>query len=139
MQCCTVTLTLPRGSPPVPPVDIRPDHRHVVLYRRTHPSCPLHGDKRRRDGSSGLMYRHRGRLVHLWRVQDVLYVSALYICLCYTPELGCQSETVRRLTRRSGATGGIGGYLYGATSTMVVGGLAAGAAFGLVKALGVKE
>ena len=39
----------------------------------------------------------------------------------------------------SGATGGWSGYLYGASSTMVVGGLAAGAAFGLVKALGVKE
>ena len=39
----------------------------------------------------------------------------------------------------TGATGGIGGYLYGATSTMVVGGVAAAAAFGLVKALGVKE
>ena len=38
-----------------------------------------------------------------------------------------------------GATGGWGGYLYGATSTMIVGGLAAGAAFGLVKVLGVKE
>ncbi|ORY26178.1 VIT family-domain-containing protein [Naematelia encephala] len=39
----------------------------------------------------------------------------------------------------TGATGGAWGYIYGATSTMVVGGLAAGAAFGLVKALGVKE
>ncbi|ORX35687.1 VIT family-domain-containing protein [Kockovaella imperatae] len=39
----------------------------------------------------------------------------------------------------TGATGGFGGYLYGATSTMIVGGLAAGAAFGLVKVLGVKE
>jgi hypothetical protein len=39
----------------------------------------------------------------------------------------------------SGATGGAGGYLYGAVSTMIVGGLAAGAAFGLVKALGVEE
>jgi hypothetical protein len=39
----------------------------------------------------------------------------------------------------SGAEGGVGGYIYGATSTMIVGGLAAGAAFGLVKVLGVKE
>ncbi|GFZ46796.1 hypothetical protein JCM24511_04016 [Saitozyma sp. JCM 24511] len=39
----------------------------------------------------------------------------------------------------TGAEGGWGGYLYGATSTMVVGGLAAGAAYGLVKALGVQE
>lgn len=39
----------------------------------------------------------------------------------------------------SGAEGGALGYLYGATSTMIVGGLAAGAAFGLVKLLGVKE
>lgn len=39
----------------------------------------------------------------------------------------------------SGATGGVYGYVYGATSTTLVGGLAAGAAFGLVKALGVQE
>ena len=39
----------------------------------------------------------------------------------------------------TGATGGIGGYLYGATSTMVVGGVAAAAAYGLVKAMGVQE
>ena len=38
-----------------------------------------------------------------------------------------------------GAAGGVLGYLYGATSTMVVGCVAAGAAFGLVKAMGVKE
>lgn len=35
----------------------------------------------------------------------------------------------------TGATGGIGGYIYGSVSTMVVGGIAAGAAFGLVKLL----
>ncbi|WWC61939.1 uncharacterized protein I303_104525 [Kwoniella dejecticola CBS 10117] len=39
----------------------------------------------------------------------------------------------------TGATGGWGGYAYGAISTMIVGGLAAGAAFGLVKVLGVQE
>lgn len=39
----------------------------------------------------------------------------------------------------SGATGGVGGYLYGATSTMFVGGLAAAAAFLLVKVLDVRE
>jgi len=39
----------------------------------------------------------------------------------------------------TGATGGWQGYIYGATSTMLVGGVAAGAAYGLVKALGVKE
>ncbi|CAD6570990.1 MAG: hypothetical protein TREMPRED_000087 [Tremellales sp. Tagirdzhanova-0007] len=39
----------------------------------------------------------------------------------------------------TGAAGGVLGYLYGATSTMVVGCVAAGAAFGLVKAMGVKE
>ena len=35
----------------------------------------------------------------------------------------------------SGATGGVGGYVYGATSTLFVGGIAAAAAFGLVKVL----
>lgn len=35
----------------------------------------------------------------------------------------------------TGATGGYGGYLYGATSTLFVGGIAAAAAFGLVKVL----
>ncbi|WVQ67401.1 uncharacterized protein L199_005597 [Kwoniella botswanensis] len=39
----------------------------------------------------------------------------------------------------TGATGGWGGYAYGAISTMIVGGVAAGAAFGLVKILGVQE
>ncbi|WVR06844.1 hypothetical protein IAU60_003880 [Kwoniella sp. DSM 27419] len=39
----------------------------------------------------------------------------------------------------TGATGGWGGYAYGAISTMIVGGLAAGAAFGLVKVMGVQE
>ena len=39
----------------------------------------------------------------------------------------------------SGASGGYLGYIFGATSTMVVGGVAAGAAFGLVKAMGVQE
>lgn len=35
----------------------------------------------------------------------------------------------------SGAEGGFTGYLYGATSTLFVGGIAAAAAFGLVKVL----
>ncbi|OCF43187.1 membrane fraction protein [Kwoniella heveanensis CBS 569] len=39
----------------------------------------------------------------------------------------------------TGATGGWAGYAYGAISTMIVGGLAAGAAFGLVKVMGVEE
>ncbi|WVQ99475.1 hypothetical protein IAU59_006610 [Kwoniella sp. CBS 9459] len=39
----------------------------------------------------------------------------------------------------TGATGGWSGYAYGAISTMIVGGLAAGAAFGLVKIMGVEE
>ncbi|WVQ81784.1 hypothetical protein IAT38_003909 [Cryptococcus sp. DSM 104549] len=39
----------------------------------------------------------------------------------------------------TGAAGGWYGYAYGATSMMIVGGFAAGAAFGLVKALDVKE
>ena len=47
--------------------------------------------------------------------------------------------THRSIANDSGAEGGALGYLYGATSTMIVGGLAAGAAFGLVKLLGVKE
>ncbi|KIR59657.1 membrane fraction protein, partial [Cryptococcus bacillisporus CA1873] len=38
----------------------------------------------------------------------------------------------------TGATGGWYGYAYGAVSTMIVGGFAAGAAFGLVKALDVQ-
>ncbi|EIW70564.1 membrane fraction protein [Tremella mesenterica] len=38
----------------------------------------------------------------------------------------------------TGAEGGYGGYLYGATSTMLVGGVAAAAAFGLVKVLDVQ-
>lgn len=41
-------------------------------------------------------------------------------------------------THFTGATGGVGGYLYGAISTMMVGGLAAGAAFGLVRLLEVE-
>jgi VIT1/CCC1 family predicted Fe2+/Mn2+ transporter len=43
-----------------------------------------------------------------------------------------QVETV---LMSSGATGGVGGYVYGATSTLFVGGIAAAAAFGLVKVL----
>ncbi|KIR36483.1 membrane fraction protein [Cryptococcus deuterogattii MMRL2647] len=39
----------------------------------------------------------------------------------------------------TGATGGWYGYAYGAVSTMIVGGFAAGAAFGLVKALDVQD
>lgn len=39
----------------------------------------------------------------------------------------------------TGATGGYGGYLWGAVSTMIVGGIAAGAAFGLVKLMGIEE
>ncbi|OXB37972.1 hypothetical protein LQV05_001421 [Cryptococcus neoformans] len=39
----------------------------------------------------------------------------------------------------TGATGGWYGYAYGAISTMIVGGFAAGAAFGLVKALDVQD
>lgn len=39
----------------------------------------------------------------------------------------------------TGARGGVWGYAWGCVSTLIVGGLAAGAAFGLVKALGVKE
>ncbi|KAK8864608.1 hypothetical protein IAR55_001858 [Kwoniella newhampshirensis] len=39
----------------------------------------------------------------------------------------------------TGAEGGWRGYAYGAVSTTIVGGFAAGAAFGLVKALGIKE
>lgn len=38
----------------------------------------------------------------------------------------------------TGATGGYGGYMYGATSMMVVGGIAAGAAFALVKIMDVQ-
>jgi hypothetical protein len=43
------------------------------------------------------------------------------------------------LTWYRGARGGVGGYVYGAVSTAVVGGLAAAAAFGLVKAMHVRE
>ncbi|WWD17084.1 vacuolar iron transporter 1.1 [Kwoniella shandongensis] len=39
----------------------------------------------------------------------------------------------------TGAEGGWRGYAYGAISTTIVGGFAAGAAFGLVKVLGIKE
>lgn len=39
----------------------------------------------------------------------------------------------------TGATGGYGGYLWGAVSTTIVGGIAACAAFGLVKAMGIEE
>ena len=39
----------------------------------------------------------------------------------------------------TGATGGWYGYAYGAISTMIVGGCAAGAAFGLVKVLDVQD
>ncbi|KAL1411627.1 Protein ccc1 [Vanrija albida] len=39
----------------------------------------------------------------------------------------------------TGATGGIGGYVWGAVSMLIVGGLAAGCAFALVKILGVEE
>lgn len=39
----------------------------------------------------------------------------------------------------TGATGGYGGYLWGAISMVIVGGIAAGAAFGLVKLMGIEE
>ncbi|ORX39611.1 VIT family-domain-containing protein [Kockovaella imperatae] len=39
----------------------------------------------------------------------------------------------------TGAKGGFGGYLYGATSTLIVGAIGAGAAYGLVRAMNVKE
>lgn len=39
----------------------------------------------------------------------------------------------------TGATGGYGGYLWGAISMTIVGGIAAGAAFGLVKLMGIEE
>lgn len=39
----------------------------------------------------------------------------------------------------TGGRGGFGGYAWGAFSTMVVGGVAAGAAYGLVKVMGVNE
>lgn len=39
----------------------------------------------------------------------------------------------------TGATGGVGGYVWGAISMLFVGGLAAGCAFALVKILGVEE
>jgi len=38
-------------------------------------------------------------------------------------------------THYTGATGGAGGYIWGAVSTLLVGGFAAGAAFGIVRAL----
>lgn len=93
-----------------------------------------------------------------------LYISALTIGLSYfiggliplipymatsTAEMGLMVSSIVTgivlfifggfKTYFTGATGGLYGYIYGATSTMVVGGLAAGAAFGLVKLLGVQE
>lgn len=40
-------------------------------------------------------------------------------------------------THFTGATGGVRGYAWGAVSTMLVGGVAAGAAFGIVRLLEV--
>ena len=71
----------------------------------------------------------RSECDYLWWFQDILHVSPLFILRIMT----WANSGI------SGATGGAGGYLYGAVSTMIVGGLAAGAAFGLVKALGVEE
>ncbi|KAF8597533.1 DUF125-domain-containing protein [Ceratobasidium sp. AG-I] len=42
-------------------------------------------------------------------------------------------------THYTGATGGAGGYIWGAVSTLLVGGFAAGAAFGIVRALEASE
>jgi len=42
-------------------------------------------------------------------------------------------------THYTGATGGPGGYIWGAVSTLLVGGFAAGAAFGIVRALEASE
>jgi hypothetical protein len=143
-------LTRHRGSAPIPPVHLRTHHRSLVLHRRPHPSRAVHGRRDGRDGPHHLLGSDGGGALHLWRVQDVLYVSGMSRAnrepgnlipkLSNSPIRKPACGAVRtELTWRSGAEGGWGGYLYGATSTMVVGGLAAGAAYGLVKALGVQE
>ncbi|WVN91050.1 uncharacterized protein L203_106297 [Cryptococcus depauperatus CBS 7841] len=64
--------------------------------------------------------------------QDGLVISSIVTCFILFIFGGFK-------TYFTGATGGWYGYAYGAISTMIVGGFAAGAAFGLVKALGVQE
>ncbi|WVO18342.1 hypothetical protein L204_106057 [Cryptococcus depauperatus] len=64
--------------------------------------------------------------------QDGLVISSIVTCVILFIFGGFK-------TYFTGATGGWYGYAYGAISTMIVGGFAAGAAFGLVKALGVQE
>ena len=48
-------------------------------------------------------------------------------------------QVVMLILKRRGAAGGFKGYLYGAVSMAIVGGLAAGAAYGLVKVMHIKE
>ena len=116
-----------RGSSPVTAVHLCLDYRLVVLHRRSHPLDPIHDHFLCRNWSHDLVHSYRCHSVHLWCFQDVLHVSRHFTCIYSI------------ILTLSGATGGWGGYAYGAVSTMVVGGLAAGAAFGLVKVLGVKE
>jgi hypothetical protein len=121
-------LTMVRGSTSVSTLHLRLDDRFLVLPRWSHPLDPLHGQCNRPDRPHHLELRDLCRSLHLWLVQDLLYVS---------PDSRFRREVEADVS--SGAQGGFGGYLYGATSTMFVGGLAAAAAFGLVKLLDVRE
>ncbi|ODN80859.1 hypothetical protein, variant [Cryptococcus amylolentus CBS 6039] len=64
--------------------------------------------------------------------EDGLVASAIITCIILFIFGGFK-------TYFTGATGGWSGYVYGAVSTMIVGGFAAGSAFGLVKVMGVQE
>lgn len=122
-------LMIRRGSPTFPPIHLRLDYRPLILHRRPHPTHTIYGKRNRRDRSHHLQLCHRLSIVHFWRIQDLFHVSLSWHCP--GDEAGADGL--------SGATGGVGGYLYGATSTMFVGGLAAAAAFLLVKVLDVRE
>ncbi|WVQ73921.1 hypothetical protein IAR50_003502 [Cryptococcus sp. DSM 104548] len=64
--------------------------------------------------------------------EDGLIASAIITCIILFIFGGFK-------TYFTGAAGGWSGYVYGAVSTMIVGGFAAGSAFGLVKVMGVQE
>lgn len=67
------------------------------------------------------------------------HVPFLFFITCRRSTLLIRSLILINLVTHSGATGGYLGYLWGSVSTTIVGGVAAGAAYGLVKAMGVQE
>jgi len=67
---------------------------------------------------------------------DTAHMGLIYSCIVTGITL-LVFGTVK--THYTGATGGPGGYIWGAVSTLLVGGFAAGAAFGIVHALEASE